>query len=414
MPPPFYSSISGKSVFLFSTLLAAGVGAQNHDFCEEVREHAEHEIQPASGTTWLVAFAWAIVVWSMAFIGAAIPKSFILRHNHKLISLSIGSLLGTTFFELVPHTLDVFLQQKCLEGAESSLELKFGAIMLLGILFGFVVESVAHATSGGHAHGHGQCEKACKDQQIREIQLEECGMKTAGSDTLHHLHDCDAENPTGDKATACAHASSGEEAGESVAKPKLGFLESLKNLPTLAIVDIFAKLLHHFVDGAIIGLMCMIGLSDGSIIGINVTLHELSASLGGYAVHVALGVSKKLTIGLSVAKSITVPLGVIFALMGSAQGSVQVYLTPLAVGLFLYMTLADLVPILMYAPLGEDPATVKSAPTQSRRVWSAFVLFLFFAIGLGFTAYILLVHGHHTAGGHSHDHGDHHDHGHNH
>eukprot|EP01083_Nonionella_stella_P102295 290912_1 len=102
------------------------------------------------------------MVWYMSAVGAFLPKSFILRHNHKLIALSIGSMLGTTFFEFVPHMLQQFLHQKCHEheheleehtkaGYEHHegfpLEMRFGVAILLGILFGFVVGSIAHATT---------------------------------------------------------------------------------------------------------------------------------------------------------------------------------------------------------------------------------------------------------------------------
>ncbi len=42
----------------------------------------------------------------------------------------------------------------------------------------------------------------------------------------------------------------------------------------------FSQLLHHFVDGAVIGMICAISPWDGSVIGFNVMLHELSAVSG--------------------------------------------------------------------------------------------------------------------------------------
>lgn len=36
------------------------------------------------------------------------------------------------------------------------------AVMLGGVMFGFLIESLAHATSGGHSHGHRGCGDECE------------------------------------------------------------------------------------------------------------------------------------------------------------------------------------------------------------------------------------------------------------
>eukprot|EP01083_Nonionella_stella_P173249 597125_1 len=443
---------SARDVLFIFALCLHGVFAE--DICEELEEH-KHEFI-AYQSTWAVGMTWAIVAWSMSAVGAFIPKSFILRHNHKLIALSIGSMLGTTFFEFVPHMLEQFLGQKCHEHKHEleehdkaghdhhdhegfPLEMRFGVAVLAGILFGFVVESIAHATTGGHSHGHGQCDKECKDKQLREIQMEQYGPGL-GNESMKHLHNCDGTP----KSKALAGSPDlvidvdlgfGEKKDQKKKKKdEKSLLESLRTLPVVAIIDIFAKLLHHFVDGAVIGAICLIGVSEGSIIGFNVMLHELSACLGGYAVHVALGVSKRLTTGLSIVKSVTLPIGVAVGItLGSGTGEDTnpfiVYLTPVAMGLFLYMTLADLTPILMHAPLGNDDTDhghghgghahggghhahggghhahgghhakahgkADKMPT-ARRLLSAAVLFLFFAVGLVVTAFVLIKFGHYN------------------
>eukprot|EP01083_Nonionella_stella_P202634 740137_1 len=140
---------SARDVLFIFALCLHGAFAEetkHDDICKGGHKHEYIAYQ----STWAVGMTWAIVVWSMSAVGAFIPKSFILRHNHKLIALSIGSMLGTTFFEFVPHMLGQFLHQKCHEHEEHHdehdkaghehhegfpLEMRFGVAILLGILF---------------------------------------------------------------------------------------------------------------------------------------------------------------------------------------------------------------------------------------------------------------------------------------
>lgn len=68
-------------------------------------------------------------------------------------------------------------------------------VLLAGLLFAFVIESVIHATSGGHLHGHQGCGDECDDLQnpdeFHEIDIEmECGQGLPQE--KQHLHDCSA------------------------------------------------------------------------------------------------------------------------------------------------------------------------------------------------------------------------------
>lgn len=134
---------------------------------------------------------------------------------------------------------------------------------------------------------------------------------------------------------------------------------------------------HNFIDGIIIGASFIVSIPLGIATTIAVVLHEIPQEIGDFAVLIHSGFSKKKALLYNFISASAALLGTIVAIIfGSTTEGFALWLMPIAAGGFIYVAVADLIPI-----LHKDSKTQKS------------VLPLFF-IGIGVAAMILLAGAH--------------------
>lgn len=152
---------------------------------------------------------------------------------------------------------------------------------------------------------------------------------------------------------------------EKIAKRSLK--EVIKTLPSLVWVDIAAKIFHHFADGAVIGASFITSSSSGIALAIAVGAHELSTSLGQFAMYIAVGVPKRWTVLLVALSGLSGIFGGVLTVLISSQlksSGVLAYIPTFAAGMFLYLTLADLLPLVLHEQHGVHDATPETPPNN--------------------------------------------------
>jgi zinc and cadmium transporter len=124
--------------------------------------------------------------------------------------------------------------------------------------------------------------------------------------------------------------------------------------------------LHNFIGGLAVGGAFVVDVRLGVVTWLAAAAHEVPQELGDFGVLVHSGWSPRRALAFNLGSALTFPLGGLIAYGLSGQVDVAV-LVPFAVGNFLYIALADLLPEITTSPVPRE----KTLHTAS------------FAVGLG-------------------------------
>ena len=112
-----------------------------------------------------------------------------------------------------------------------------------------------------------------------------------------------------------------------------------------AIINLIGDAFHNFLDGIIIGAAYLINIPAGIATTIAVALHEIPQEIGDFAVLLHGGFTKTRALFMNFLTALSAILGVILVLIASNLiENLSKYLVPLAIGGFLYIAGADLIP----------------------------------------------------------------------
>lgn len=104
---------------------------------------------------------------------------------------------------------------------------------------------------------------------------------------------------------------------------------------------------HNFIDGIIIGASFLVSIPLGIATTLAVVLHEIPQEIGDFAVLIHSGYSKKKALIYNFISASAAILGTIIVIVfGSTIENFALWLLPIAAGGFIYVAVADLIPIL--------------------------------------------------------------------
>ncbi len=112
-----------------------------------------------------------------------------------------------------------------------------------------------------------------------------------------------------------------------------------------AIVNLVGDGVHNFIDGLIIGASYLVSVPVGLATTVAVIFHEIPQEIGDFGVLLHGGFSKSKALLFNFLSAITSILGGIFALLLSSKiPAVSETIIPIAIGGFIYIAGADLIP----------------------------------------------------------------------
>lgn len=137
-------------------------------------------------------------------------------------------------------------------------------------------------------------------------------------------------------------------------------LPTTKNhIHPFAYMNLVGDAVHNLIDWLIIGASYLVSIPVGIATTIAVIFHEIPQEIGDYGVLIHGGFSKKKAILINFLTALTAIIWVILALrLGQAVESVHTILVPFAIGSFLYIAGADLIPE-MHKETARPQATVQ-------------------------------------------------------
>ncbi|KAI9175926.1 hypothetical protein H9P43_006290 [Blastocladiella emersonii ATCC 22665] len=310
-----------------------------HDHDHEGHDHAAKEVDPADklspGMVWLATMVTELIVTLIAGLGLLVVPLLVNRPSLNkivmalLIGLATGTLLGDAIMHLIPDAL---------EGAAETgtRQLYTSLVVVAGAYAFYLVELVLH--SFGHTHHHGD----------------------------DHGHGTPAVSPANDaeRGTA-AGADDGHRHGVFM---KESDYDSSKVLPVAWLI-IFGDAVHNFLDGLAVGVSFASSWTLGISTAIAVLLHELPHELGDYAVMLESGIPKMRAALYNMASNLTSFVGAAIGILvfNALSEGTQSWVLAFTAGGFLYIALADLVPMLFQMTFGNGKAdhAMPTAPTKA-------------------------------------------------
>ena len=112
-----------------------------------------------------------------------------------------------------------------------------------------------------------------------------------------------------------------------------------------AYLNLFGDGIHNFIDGMVIGVSFLLGVSVGLATTVAVIFHELPQEMGDYGILVYGGFKRSKALLLNFIVALTVILGGIFALtFVAAVEALNGLLISIAAGGFIYLAASELIP----------------------------------------------------------------------
>jgi zinc and cadmium transporter len=114
---------------------------------------------------------------------------------------------------------------------------------------------------------------------------------------------------------------------------------------SLAKLNIFGDAIHNFLDGIAIAASFLVNVEAGIATTLAVALHEIPQEIADVSVLAYSGWSKTKIMLVNFITALTSVLGVIFVLLlSNSVESIEKYLISFAIGQFIYISMADLLP----------------------------------------------------------------------
>eukprot|EP00092_Neocalanus_flemingeri_P078687 GFUD01097926.1.p1 GENE.GFUD01097926.1~~GFUD01097926.1.p1 ORF type:complete len:490 (+),score=90.16 GFUD01097926.1:171-1640(+) len=336
------------------------------------------QTRPSSGEVWGYGLLMVTLISLTSVIGVGVlplmSRSFYSNLLTSLIGLAVGSLAGSAVFHLIPSAfrlaeLDMYPHHSYLN---------ISLTIWAGLYVFFIIERFlkifmdAKARKQGeivtgHSHNHTQngvtnttdvekrtlqCEHSVTSLDTVTSPLVEC----PNTDIDEHDQEHQSCGIMQDKSALYSNSQSAIRASfghqdkpHPVTRPTVEGVKSLETgasgnkIATVAWMIIFGDGIHNFIDGLSIGAAFSESILTGISVSVAVLCEEFPHELGDFAVLLNSGMTMKQAMMYNFLSACTCYLGLILGIL-LGELDANCYIFALAGGMFLYISLVDMVP----------------------------------------------------------------------
>jgi len=351
------------------------------------------KVKPSSAEVWGYGLLMVTLISITSIIGVGVlplmSRSFYSRLLTSLIGLAVGSLAGSAVFHLIPSAFKL----SEVEFYPHHSYLAISMSVWLGMYLFFVIERFLKMFMDakarrqgeeiiGHGHGHGRGHGDAitgveidseKKPMITEESVTTLATIVSPHEDMERLDDgCMRQNPSrlySDTQSAIRSSFGHQDKPHPTNRPTVEKVQAIEagqggsKIATVAWMIIFGDGIHNFIDGLSIGAAFSESILTGISVSLAVLCEEFPHELGDFAVLLNAGMSMKQAMMYNFLSACTCYLGLVLGiLLGELEGA-SGYIFGLAGGMFLYISLVDMMPELNEAVETASKTSVKDALT---------------------------------------------------
>lgn len=327
-------------------------------------------VKPETAEVWMYGILCVSIISLTSVLGVAVvplmSKIFYSRLLSVLIGLAVGSLSGSAIFHLIPAAFSLAEVGVYSHHSYLNISLMIG----LGMYAFFIIERAMKIFLDAKGRGkteHTHTNSAPSNQSQHYNQdlkssghcsashngmrplLSPASVETTSEGTQQEVGDCDSNNRQFyEESKPAIKASFGHvEKPHPQTRPTVDEVACLvppeNRIQTVAWMIIFGDGIHNFIDGLSIGAAFSESILTGVSVSVAVLCEEFPHELGDFAVLLNAGMRSREALLYNFLSACTCYLGLIIGiLLGELDGNI--YIFGLAGGMFLYISLVDMVP----------------------------------------------------------------------
>ncbi|MHA1340680.1 MAG: ZIP family metal transporter [Promethearchaeota archaeon] len=259
--------------------------------------------------SWMINSTYAIISIFIVSLASLLGLSFISLKEKILdriliflVAFGTGTILATAIFDLIPEAIH-YMEEINLEGENISEFIPFVFVMI-GYLVFYVLERFIYWF---HGHAHQKEDGYACYEGLSQIEIQ-------------NLTDTSETNSGNDKV-------------------------AVKGIKDFVILNLIGDAVHNFLDGVIIMIAFLTGVSNGLIILVAVLFHEIPQEIGDFGILLYGGLSKKKALLFNFSSALTSLIGGFLAyFLTSYVELFSLFIIAFSGGGFLYIACTELFP----------------------------------------------------------------------
>ncbi|XP_048728095.1 metal cation symporter ZIP14-like isoform X3 [Ostrea edulis] len=352
----------------------------NYNKCRQNRrDHESSEgrrhKKPSSMASWGYGFLFVTIINICSLAGVVVlpfmKKTFYIKLLIFMVALAVGSLAGSGLLVLIPEAFG-FLQDP--EGDHSYL---WKAVTIAGgVYLFFMIERILKIILDVRKKNRDETPNesyiipdrssnmpSIKTQTPTTDRQKYSDTSTLQTDSLKHTTESQQELKAsfyqGSEDTLCTLSKDKNlkklENGSSSSEDEPVVIQQERGeVKTIAWMIIIGDGLHNFLDGLAIGAAFTDSIFAGMSISLAVICEELPHELGDFAILLNSGMTVKKALMYNFLSACMCYLGLVFGTILGANTTAHLWIFAIAGGMFLYISLVDMMPEMNSAAENED------------------------------------------------------------
>ncbi|KAL4224687.1 hypothetical protein ACF0H5_015383 [Mactra antiquata] len=335
-----------------STLATILLHLRDNDLCKTVEQHEEttsnrEHTKPTTFEVWGYGILCTTVI-SVCSLGGLIALPFVHKTVYNqiltyMVGLAVGTLVGSSLLFLIPEALELTEQDldehsyiwKCL-------------VAMSGVYVFFIIERILKMITVSREKSEQDKAKHHEMTSATFVTFHgaEPEFKYKNTETLPHM------SPCGDDVSKDSRSSDNDESMHRLMEKERpnenGHVSSVSHghshVAPVAWMIIFGDGLHNFIDGVSIGAAFTESILAGVSVSVAILCEEIPHELGDFAVLLNAGMKIKKAVCYNFISACMCYIGLVVGIFLGENTSAHVWVFAFAGGMFLYISLVDMMP----------------------------------------------------------------------